>query len=246
MIGGLAEIEIYAPDAFSGGSEPSPTRTPTLSPTATSTPELVASPIGTATETTVESETATALPAGSPTESAASPVSDEPIIETPTESLTDTSTPVPATATSVAESGTPTPYAIAGISRSANSDSGVNAFDRDPDTTWSAPVTEGTPVVAVLAVDLGAPAPIGSVRILPGTTGLAGDATIELSTDALTWHPWATLPATAPPDADGWITVVANPPVDLPPVGQYLRIVYTGPAPSGTVGNLAELQIYPP
>ena len=128
--------------------------------------------------------------------------------------------------------------------RSTNSTSGGNAVDANPDTSWTA-TGDGSSPVGVLQFDFGTIVPIGAIRILPGPGGLLGQGTIEVSLDGTTWSTWGSVSATTIAGPDGWVIVT---PVDDPPplqIAQYVRIVYQTPNDGQTVGNLAELSVFP-
>ena len=179
VIGGLAEIEVYAPGVFKGEVEPTSTATPAGTPpeeASPASPEPVLTetliPVETATETATETASPTVIATETPADldQNATPESS-PIEEQPTETAT-------------AEAPGPTPYPVVQTSRSASTVSGTVAVDNDPATVWGTDANAHPGRTAHLTLDLGQPVEIGQVRIQPGSDGLMGTATIETSNDA--------------------------------------------------------------
>jgi hypothetical protein len=221
--------------------------------------------------------TATTVPTGTPTTEAGSPTATWeptvlPTIEltatteptlTPTSTSTLTSTPEPTTGetptptAAPVESETPagpTPYPVAQTSRSESTVPGTAAIDGDPITAWQTADGEDPGQVAVLTLDLGQPAPIGMVRLLPGQSGLMGSATIETSSDGTNWSYFAEPDANSVKD-DGWIVVEASSgATEATPIpisnalitAQYVRIVFVNDGDDAVLGGLAEIEVMPP
>ena len=226
VIGGLAEVEIYGPGAYTGpaAGTPTATATPTMTPVPSET-QNPASPEPITTETPPLVETATATPVD-----IASPVAAE-----PTEPAVELTPTLP-----VAQ---PTPYPVAQISRSASTLPGTMAVDGNPETIWRT-IPGGVPGrVAVLTLDLGESREIGNVRILPGRDGLLGRATIETSQDGVIWTFFAE-PASVATEADGWLIVGPGPDVPSPVAARYVRVVFV--SNGEPLGGIAEIEIVPP
>ena len=121
-------------------------------------------------------------------------------------------------------------------------------------TVWQTADGEDPGRVAVLTLDLGQQAPIGTVRLLPGQEGLLGAATIETSSDGANWSYFAQPDARSARD-DGWMDVEpssgageASPvPVSNAPIqAQYVRIVFVNGGNDAVLGGLAEIEVMPP
>jgi hypothetical protein len=232
VIGGLAEVEIYAPGVYEGSDStatPVLTETPTPAPTE---PVDAASPEPIASETAVVTETVT---------DPATPVVPEPeppVAESPTETAVPT-----ATATEVAIG--PTPYPVAQTSRSASTVPGTTAIDGNPATVWGTADGVEPGRIVVLRLDLGRPVAVGQVKILPGSGELAGAVTVETSVDGVRWSYFAELNPTEA-DEDGWLVAAAGGEVDIEATVRYVRIVVVGTGDGRPLGGIAEIEVRPP
>jgi subtilisin family serine protease len=240
IIGGLAEVEVYAPGAYAGSSESTstPTATATITPASEASP--IASPVPAETETPIPTETATEPPsdAATPVDIATEPPIDQDATETHAETE-----PI-ATATEVEVSTGSTPYPVVQTSRSASTVSGTLAIDEDPETVWLTEATAHPGRTAMLKLDFGEPVEVGHVRILPGPDGLLGSATIETSTDGTTWDFYADVDPSQL-DPDGRILIEPDPDVATPATARYVRIVFTSPEDGHPLGGIAEIAVLP-
>ncbi|HRA47715.1 MAG TPA: discoidin domain-containing protein, partial [Thermomicrobiales bacterium] len=213
-----------------GGAEGETTPTPTPSPSPSASPTAVVTETPIVTETAVPTETviATETPVVTETPSVidASPVASSPT-EVPTIDPVATEAPVESATAVATESPslTPTPYVVTGITRSTNSTEGANAVDANPDTVWTA-TDDGSSTVAGLVLDYGQPITIGTIRVWPGTDGVVGQGTVQVSTDGESWTTWGTISRTDVPDADGWIIIQPQGDPLPPTTGQYVRVMY--------------------
>jgi hypothetical protein len=242
VIGGLAEIEVYAPGAYKGDVEP--TATPTGS--ATAEPTEVASPaspepILTETPIPVETATETATESAPPTEAATetpadldqvAPPESSPVEELPTETATT-------------EATGPTPYPVVQTSRSASTVSGKYAVDNDPSTVWSTDANAHPGRTAHLTLDFGQSVDVGRVRIQPGPDGLHGIATIETSNDGITWSWYADVDP-GQTDENGRLTIHPGEDVPVPVEARYVRIVFVSPTEGQPLGGISEIEVMPP
>ena len=240
VIGGLAEVEIYAPGAYKGDVEPSatPTGSATAEPSAEASP---ASPEPILTETPVPVETATETATETPKEVATgtpadldqlAPPETSPVGERPSE----TATPEPTG---------PTPYPVIQTSRSASTVSGTFAVDNDPSTVWGTDANAHPGRTAHLTLDFGQPVDVAQVRIQPGPDGLRGTATIETSNDGKSWNYYADVDPTQP-DENGRLTINPGKDVPVPVAARYVRIVFVSPTEGQPLGGISEIEVLPP
>jgi hypothetical protein len=240
VIGGLAEVEVYAPGAYTGSSEPTSTPTPTATVIPTGEASPIASPEPVLTETPVPVETAiTPAPdSGTPVDIATEPAIDQDATETP-----EPTEPAP-TVIATETVGGPTPYPVVQTSRSASTLPGTRAIDNDPETVWLTDGTAHPGRTAMLKLDFGEPVDIGQIRIQPGPDGLMGTATIETSTDGTTWDFYADVdPGRL--DPDGRILIEPAPDIATPVTVRYVRIVFTSPEDGQPLGGIAEIAVFP-
>jgi hypothetical protein len=231
-------FEVTEVSASEAGETPAPT--PFVTPTATSTATPTGTPVlePSATATVTPTATITPTPIADPGSATAT---WEPTV---LPSVEPTATPaLTATATGVA--GGPTPYPIAQTSRSASTVPGTTAIDGDPATVWQTADGEDPGRVAVLTLELEGPAPIGEVRILPGSDGLLGTATVEVSGDGESWSYFGE-PDLINADSEGWLYVQLNTHTELTQSIQYVRVVFVGPGDARPLGGIAEIEVRPP
>jgi subtilisin family serine protease len=242
VIGGLAEIEVYAPGAFKGEVEPTatPTEPATAGPTQEASPASP-EPVLTETPILVETATETATETASPTlDATETPVDldqiarpeSSPVEEQPTETATT-------------EATGPTPYPVVQTSRSASTVSGTFAVDNDPSTVWATDANAHPGRTAHLTLDFGQPVEIGQVRILPGPDGLHGTATIETSNDGKAWSYYADVDPTQV-DENGRLTISPAEDVRVPVEARYIRIVFVSPTEGQPLGGISEIEVLPP
>jgi hypothetical protein len=238
VIGGLAEVEVYAPGAYTGSSEPTLTPTPTATIVPTGEASPVASPEPILTETPIPVEPATEPPpdSGTPVDVATQP----PIDQDETPAATEPAPTEPATEVSTE----PTPYPVVQTSHSASTLSGTLAIDEDPDTVWGTDATAHPGRTATLKLDFGDRVDVGQVRILPGPDGLLGAATIETSNDGTTWDFYADVDPSEL-DPDGRILIEPAPDIATPVTVRYVRIVFTSPEDGQPLGGIAEIAVAP-
>jgi hypothetical protein len=241
VIGGLAEVEVYAPGAYKGDIEPTatPTQSATTEPSAEASP---ASPEPVLTETPVPVETAT-----EPTTEIASPTTAA--TETPVDQdqvVPPESSPVEEQPTEIAtaEPTGPTPYPVVQTSRSASTVSGTFAVDNDLSTVWGTDANAHPGRTAHLTLDFGQPVDIGHVQIQPGPDGLHGTATIETSNDAKSWSYYADIDPTQT-DENGRLSIGPGEDVPIPVEARYVRIVFVSPTEGQPLGGISEIEIFP-
>jgi subtilisin len=245
VIGGLAEVEIYAPGVYKGDIEPTATPTPDatatsapteqVSPAASPEPVLTETPIPveTATETATESTSPSAAATGTPADLDQSAQPDSSPVE---EQHGETATIEPAG---------PMPYPVVQTSRSASTVSGTFAVDNDPSTVWGTDANAHPGRTTHLTLDFGTPVDVDQVRIQPGPDGLHGAATIETSTDGKSWTWYADVDPTQL-DENGRLTIGPGEDVPVPVEARYIRIVFVSPTEGQLLGGISEIEVLPP
>ena len=127
-------------------------------------------------------------------------------------------------------------HRLVAAGRSLNTSTPWVADDAAGSTVW-ATTTAPLPASAFVWFDLGASRSIGSVRWLFAEPGAGGRLTVQVSSDRVYWTNLA-MPATS--CARTWQETTTQ------TTGRYVRFLATKTADATVLGNIAEVQVWPP